>query len=673
MTLPPYDTDELAGNLHLADLFAPWHPLNDAVKSLLERSLVLPDTLLTFHDLLNLKKVNDTKTAFNLGLLLFSLSRVIHAGSVCLNETQFGDFLKGCSKYMMIQQGAPSLKSVVTQEGMRDFVGFDEKATSVLVYYNGNLYTRKDFISERSLEECLINRMAQDSIDLMNAGKMITTFQEVCLNNPARYEDGEGKMRKINFALRQQISVLLGMASKTLIVSGGPGTGKTTVVATVLRALLRLNPATGSIAMTAPTGRAAKRLSEAVHLSLNSLQEQTEEDSALGEKLHFSTLHSLLKVGSIHGMRDRHWPVPFDVVVVDEVSMVDLFLMSKLFRALKNDTRLILLGDPDQLPSVDSGQVLADLASQKALSYSERFLNLCKGVGISTEGLSEGQNRMTDRCVHLDEGHRSGMAVTRMAEHVAAKEEQAAMKCLLPDDRSGFGYDRVCLFEPKNAADFELRLQGWVDHFYLQPQKEGKASWIDLVRSFELDAEPDKDRLSRVFRLVNQGRVLCACRRGSFGMNRVNAFMAEQIRSALRVKGRHSTGTPVLITKNDHRRNLYNGDIGVILPTKRGQIIENRVFFESNDSSFIDYSLNELPPYEESFAMTIHKSQGSEFANVMIVLPDENLSEFINRKMLYTALTRTKGLALICGSQSVLRKAINHDAGRISGLQFFKD
>ncbi len=400
------------------------------------------------------------------------------------------------------------------------------------------------------------------------------------------------------------------------IVTGGPGTGKTFTVVKILALLQELAEQPLHIALAAPTGKAAMRLQEAIGFSKTKLPCSETIKNRIPETV--TTLHRLLGAmpPSPYFRHHADKPLAYDLVVVDEASMVDLALMSKLVDALKPCARLILLGDKDQLASVESGAVLADLAIADALQ----------------------ENVYT-----LKKSHRFGGAIKELAEAVNRQQPERAWQ-LLNDDA------------------VQLLQTDLIDYVAAQ-----QSDYLEMIKN--------RAGFEQVFQAFSRFQVLCANRQGKNSVAdinfRVEQKLAEQKRidlSALWYPGR-----PVMITQNNPALHLYNGDIGICMPdsgaANLGQFSKEQlmVFFQRADGSVKKYLPARVPHCETVFAMTIHKSQGSEFEDVLIVLP-EAINPVLTKELLYTAITRAKKTVKLVAAQPVFVAAVRQKIARMTGL-----
>ncbi len=408
------------------------------------------------------------------------------------------------------------------------------------------------------------------------------------------------------------------------IISGGPGTGKTSTVARILGLLLLTLGPDLQIALAAPTGKAAMRLRESLAASLVSLP----FTEAIRQKIPTtaSTLHRLLGVRH-HAPHFRHNhtnPLPWDVVVVDEASMVDLAMMSKLVDALKPGARLVLLGDKDQLASVESGAVLADCIQA-----------------------------LPANTVTLQKSYRFQQQISAFARAVNDNDSAGAWAML--NDREASAAVRL-LEEPLIAFI--------------------GARYLPYIQQAQAIKKESSDEIRQLFSSFNRFRVLCATRQGSGGVQALNRLVEQYLASpatgapgALNPADNWYAGRPVMILSNDYSLNLFNGDIGLCLPDFEAAAPTTRfkVWFEREDGSLKAYQPYRLPPCETVFAMTIHKSQGSEFAEVLVVLPSSD-TPLLTRELIYTAITRARTKALVASDQAVFQAAVNRTISRSSGL-----
>lgn len=462
-----------------------------------------------------------------------------------------------------------------------------------LVLFRGCLYLHRTFTAEAQLAA---------GIKEMAAGRFAAPGSEALLDACYGPETGgnDGQRRAVRLVMENELSV----------ISGGPGTGKTTTVVTIIGMLLQVAGADLQVALCAPTGKAAMRLGRAVAESSSGLPDVFKAKEAIPDKA--VTLHRLLGAygNSPRFRHDRDNPLPWDVVVVDEASMIDLAMMSRLVAALKPACRLVLLGDKDQLVSVESGAVLADLVEA-----------------------------LPDNTVELTKTYRFDEAIADLARAVNAGDAEASLQ-LLAD-----------LSEPTGLLTDSLR----------------EAAGNRFLAFRRLVERVGEVGCAEVFAAFNDFRVLCALRRGPSGVDGLNTmvehFLSRQGHDCL--SRTWYPGRPVLITRNDYSLDLYNGDIGIVLPGADGGL---EVVFQRPDGSFRSCLPLRLPPCETAYAMTIHKAQGSEFNDVLVVLPEED-NRILSRELIYTAVTRARRQVLVRAGEAVFREAVSRKIRRASNLK----
>jgi exodeoxyribonuclease V alpha subunit len=472
---------------------------------------------------------------------------------------------------------------------------------------------------------------------------------------------------------RQRLAAAVAVLRPLTVVAGGPGTGKTTTVARILALLDEQAQATGAppplVALTAPTGKAATRLAEAVHEEAAALDVAGEVRARL-LAAKASTLHRLLGWQPGNRSRFRHHRgnrLPHDVVVVDETSMVSLSQMAKLVEAVRPDARLVLVGDPQQLASVEAGAVLGDIvgpAADRLLMRPAARAALAEATGetiddedASTAPVPTPTSAATadepptaaigDGIVVLRRVHRFGGGIAALADAVRRGDADVTIAALSAgsDDVAWIPID---LAEPTAAA--------------LGPVREAAVAAGSAIA----DAARAGDGRAALNALVGF-RMLCAHRRGPYGVAtwsaQVEAWLAAAV-PGFATGGAWYVGRPLLVTENDYTLGLYNGDTGVVVATSG----DRRVAVFERRGQILEFSPARLSAVETVHVMTIHKSQGSQFDTVAALLPDPD-SPILTRELLYTAVTRARHRLLLAGSEGAIRAAVTRPVARSSGLR----
>jgi exodeoxyribonuclease V alpha subunit len=439
------------------------------------------------------------------------------------------------------------------------------------------------------------------------------------------------------------------------VIAGGPGTGKTTTVARVLVLLDQQATAAGRrpplIALAAPTGKAAARLDEAVKGEAERLPISAEQKARLFE-LRGQTLHRLLGWSPNH-TRFRHHRLnrlAHDVVIVDETSMVSLSLMASLVEAVRPDGRLILVGDPEQLASVEAGAVLGDLvgpATQGLHMRGSAQRTLAEVTGQKVQASEPpGDTPIGDGIVVLRRVHRFGGAIALLAEAIRKGDADATIQ-LLEEDRADVRWLPVDI-----AAT---------------PDSLGEVRTAAVTAARRVVEAGRVGGASEALTALSSFRVLCAHRRGPEGattwMANIEGWLKSEI-EGFGAEGKWYVGRPLLVTANDYSLRLYNGDTGVIVA---GPDLRPIAAFE-RDGEILEVSPSRLAAVDTVYAMTIHKAQGSQFDTVAVLLPGPN-SRVLTRELLYTAVSRGQNRVILAGTEAAIRTAVSSPISRSSGLR----
>ncbi|HEY3019706.1 MAG TPA: exodeoxyribonuclease V subunit alpha [Solirubrobacteraceae bacterium] len=455
---------------------------------------------------------------------------------------------------------------------------------------------------------------------------------------------------------RQILATATAVLRRFAVVAGGPGTGKTTTVARIVALLAEQAVAAGSpeplVALAAPTGKAAARLEEAVHDEAARLDVPDAIRTYLLE-LKASTLHRLLGWRPDSHSRFRHDRanrLPHDVVIVDETSMVSLSLMARLVEAVRPQARLVLVGDPGQLTSIEAGAVLGDIVgptTERLLmdSAARGRLALVTGLDVPADDPHSGA-AVGDGIVVLDRVHRFGGGIATVADAIRRGDADAVIETLAAAPEGVTWID-------EDVADASAET--------LAPVRDGAVAAGCAVT----EAAQEGDA-RRAIESLATFRILCAHRRGAHGvatwMDRIERWLAAEI-PAFGAEGEWYAGRPLLVTENDYGLRLYNGDTGVVVANQARGV---SAAFERR-GEIVEYSPSRLGAVDTIYAMTIHKSQGSQFDTAAVLLPDPT-SHLLTRELLYTAVTRARDRLIAVGTEATIRAAIGRPVARASGL-----
>lgn len=446
----------------------------------------------------------------------------------------------------------------------------------------------------------------------------------------------------------QQVGAASAVLQKLSVISGGPGTGKTTTIVRVLALLLEQASAhdeTLNIALAAPTGKAAARLKESIVSAKEGLKVSGDIRKAIPEEA--VTIHQLLgaRRHTATFKYNKENPLPYDAVIVDEASMVDQALMSKLVNAMVKDSRLILLGDKDQLASVEAGSVLGDICNVDGNRFSGEMIEWLNALSLNVpkRTISDHPKSLTDNITLLSRSYRfaEDSGIGRLATSVNEGRDNEVLEILNSSD-----YGDVALRPVADQPALEKVLKEYL---------------TDYVKDIQQGASAEQS-----LRTFNRFRILAAHRRGPWGVEYLNR-LAESVLQRERLIPKYQQwypGKPVIVNVNNYSLGLHNGDTGICLRDANGKL---KIYFR-NEDRLRAIAPGRLPDHSTAFALTVHKSQGSEFEDVILILPDTP-SKVLSRELIYTAITRARTTLSILGGESVLRSAVRKQLQRSSGLR----
>ncbi len=559
------------------------------------------------------------------------LSRALSQGHVCLDlshrgvpSNQVGDDRDP------VAVEVPDVESWHAAIAASPLVG-DTTSTSPLVLDGFRLYSRRYWRLETDLASRLLERCV-DVEPSMSRDQLAQLFTRL-------FGPGDGGTDW------QRVAAVVALHRRLCVITGGPGTGKTHTVAKIVVVLAEEHRAGSGelpdVLLVAPTGKAANRLGESLAAAASTLDcdDEVRQLVCTGPM----TIHRALRrqprtrTRFLHGPQD---PLPADLVIVDEASMVDVALMSRLVAATRRRCRLVLLGDRDQLASVEAGAILADLGGDaERTGFTPAAAKRIARIGGDVVPVAPGEVPVIRDSI---------VALSRNYRYAAA---------------SGIGQLAAAI--NRGAADevAEVLVSEDVPDVVLCPWDRGSPV-LDRARGAlrRLFADDVGERLSA----LGAFRILCALRRGPYGVEGVNRFIEERMRraSATAQGEENYAGRPIMIVQNDIETGLFNGDVGVMAPVVGGGL---RAWFPQGEGAR-SLSLGRLPSFETVYATTVHKSQGSEFDEVAIVLPDQQ-SPILNRELLYTAVTRAKSKVTIYGTLEIVKLAVSQRVERASGLR----
>lgn len=521
-----------------------------------------------------------------------------------------------------------------------EWVG-DQESTTPFILHRNKLYLHRYFQYETNMLRH-IKRLLQAEASLQDARKKALLTQTTLIESlqadyplislPAN-EKADWSLAALVMAFLQQFTIL----------TGGPGTGKTTTVAKILWLHFTLQP-NCSVALAAPTGKAATRMADSLLATQLPLPENIKKQI---HQLQPVTLHQLLgfQSNSIYFKHNEENPLPYDIVIVDECSMIDVALFAKLLSAIGPDTRLLLLGDKNQLASVEAGSMFGDLCSEKSACnhFSQNTLSFLNNFIQDTERKipatgSYNQHPLAEHIIELQYSHRfnSRSDIGKFSE--AVLHNQTDMITSFFNQSDGKNVQIV-------SPDSDTALLEFIDRFeaYIQ----------------------DNDIASALKKLQQQ-RILCAVREGKGGLYDCNQIAENRLkkRGLIQPDTQFYENRPVMITRNNYELGLVNGDIGLVR-TIQG---EKKLWLDAGNGNVRGINTNYIQEAETVFAMTIHKSQGSEYDRVFIQLPNQSDIPILTRELLYTAVTRAKQTAIIQTTEAVLKATAAGSVQRASGI-----
>jgi exodeoxyribonuclease V alpha subunit len=635
-------------------------------QSAIDNGPLLPLDFLSVQDLLAISDYGDHESLHVLLMLMFL---ALEEGSLSIEVSQVGlaNRLADLCGNEKAENWSRRICDDLKVLGFPNLIGSSPRDSKPLLLcargHRQYLYFQKYHRSEMVLRDELLKRLRANPPAEIQWPPIL---QDVLVDRPVRLAD-----RPLQLDPDQRRALECALHRNFVVISGGPGTGKTSIVLTLLRCLVRGGTQPGQIALAAPTGRAAQRLTDSLRQGLEKIAPAPADPDLSLHQLQAVTLHRLLDYSPSRGHFRRHAenPLPADVVIVDEVSMVGVVLMAQLLQALRPECKLILLGDKDQLPSVEAGAVLASLVSSGPGGERHEYTVL-----LETNHRSQPEIQMAALAINRQD---VGIAGRLPVQALPGEERQSAWWKAIERQGGCWLVEQGPGTSPgAQAAELRSVLQRWSAHHFLE-------EYPQLIRACELGPGCEDDavviaQLRRLFRILEGSRILTLVREGAWGCIGINQYLDGLLRPSLDrgSRGHLFAGAPVLITANDYVRQLYNGDVGLVLkyrdagPTGsaggRADAALRAVF--PRRGGFQSFAVESLPSHELGLALTVHKSQGSEYDSVLLVLPPSGARRLLTKEILYTGITRARNLALIAGSRDTLRLAVVRRILRESAL-----
>lgn len=568
--------------------------------------------------------------SLNLALAVALSCRATHEGHVCLDLDELAESEITPADGLVVK--FPAMEEWRSELLSSGVVGEPDLWQPLVLDENNRLYLHRYWDYEQRLAGVLLSREQQRPASIDE--KKLSEDLDILFQTP------QGQTTDW-----QKCAAATAILSNLTVISGGPGTGKTSTVVRIV-ALLRQQPGGQNlrIGLAAPTGMAAARLQQSIRESKAKLPLPQEQLDAIPEEA--STLHRMLGI-SHQGTGFRHHhdhPLLLDVLILDEASMVDVALMAKLLDALPMSARLILLGDRNQLSSVEAGSVLGDICSDCEGPDQVFAHSLSQLTGQPVDSPSMSGNGLSNSVALLRHSYRFSeeSSIGRLANAINQGDVEAAIKLLHRDD-----------------ADHET---GWLEDEQ-QTIALGAAHFAGLFDQLKLGATVD-----RLFDILHSFRILSALREGPSGVIQLNQGITDRLKEMGYIQENKLwyIGRPVMLTRNDYQLNLYNGETGIVLPHP-DQPEELAVAFAGSDGAIRWVSPSRLPYCETVYALTVHKSQGSEFQRVLLHLPKRD-TPVLCRELIYTAVTRSKQQFSLVATEAIFRVAIKRGLQRHSGL-----
>ena len=591
-----------------------------------------------------MQTLNDTHQQFasffkseTLQPFAYLVSKKLSEGHICLNLTDLEQEIKNLPlsyKFNNLDQSTLKNERLVA-------LAQDEKQP--FIYHNDRLYLQRYF----NYETIILKKV----FDLVKNGSVLTKKRTDEVLQQRGYIQKLFEVKNAGTQTDWQlVATISGVLNNFTIITGGPGTGKTTTVAKLLAILFAINPDL-KVALAAPTGKAAARMAESLKASART--ESSPIGDAIASKfqsLEPSTLHRLLIniKDTPYFKHNNQNPLNVDVLIVDESSMIDVALFAKLLDAVGSSTRVILLGDKNQLASVEAGSLFGDLCDAQ------------KELNCFTEERATLINSFIDDPTHKISSLNYGNSSTHpLFQHVIELQFSHRFKS---DEGIGKFSKAIILNQQSLIKEFfspKADAQVTIDTQY------AKSVFEEFIKGYE--AYIHESDTKKALKSFNELRILCAIRESENGLYAINRRVEKYLsdKNLIDTRTEFYNNRPIMVTRNNYALDLLNGEVGIIRPDKNGAL---KAWFEDKDGEIKSVSAGLISKVETVFVMTIHKSQGSEFNNVLVILPQQEDIAIITRELLYTAVTRAKKQVIVQSSETVLLKSAEAQVKRASGI-----
>jgi len=672
----------------------------DIIDSLIENGELLKTDKLLINYILSIDN-GKHKGDENLRNILILMFININRGNVALNlsketiEKKFSyinDNLKTKIDFSILIE---DILNKANNLNFKSIISSDVNNDSIMIYKDNYLYFIKYYLLEKDIENLLIKFLNRELFEIDTNCKTIIkkVIEEKIINNEKEYQLNR----------EQKIAIILSFLNNFIVISGGPGTGKTTIIAFLLKILFIVdnNLESNDIALIAPTGSAAERMKSSINATINKFaidnnsvyNNFSEEKRKKIEDITPSTIHKLLKPKKNNFYYNNENKLNKKVIIVDEVSMIDLSLMNALLSAIYEETKIIFLGDKNQLPSINIGTIFFNLVGNDVPKYSKKVFNILKNefsIDLSGIKLENNFSPIVDKRINLVKNNRSEGSIDKIASLIVNNSEAENnfdkiislfvkldnylfldFKPFLRKQDSNKNSFFIDLKD--NNLNFKSMIEKILDCYFISIFSSSDSNYFKIVEelknidlidfdSINFNGE-NKSIIDRLFDFISDYRILSTMKKGFAGTNFINEYLIKEFKKKSKNIG--LLCYPIVITQNDYYNNLFNGDLGLVLESKTRKIV---IF--KKDGNYKLFYKNSLVLYEESFATTVHKSQGNEYNNILIFIP--NNKDLLSKEILYTAITRARSKLFIVGDINSIKYGLEKEAERDNNICFMR-